>query len=88
MLREQPDAGCLTVIEKFKHYAQQCSVAIAVFTPDDEVESSGIRYLQVRPNVIYELGWFTGRSGRSGAMLLLKKGTSIFLILGRNAERV
>ena len=37
VLLEQPDAGCKTVIEKFEHYAQTCSYAIAVFTPDDEV---------------------------------------------------
>ena len=56
VLLEQPDAGCKTVIEKFEHYAQTCSYAIAVFTPDDEVVSNGDTYLQARPNVIYELG--------------------------------
>lgn len=82
VLLEQPDAGCKTVIEKFEHYAQRCSYAIAVFTPDDEVTSGGDTYLQVRPNVIYELGWFCGRLGRSGAMLLLKEGTSLFSDFG------
>lgn len=82
VLLEQPDAGCKTVIEKFEHYAQTCSYAIAVFTPDDEVASGGDTYLQARPNVIYELGWFCGRLGRSGAMLLLKEGTSLFSDFG------
>lgn len=82
ILSEQPDAGCKTVIEKFEHYAQTCSYAIAVFTPDDEVTSTGDTYLQARPNVIYELGWFCGRLGRSGAMLLLKDGTSLFSDFG------
>lgn len=82
ILQEQPDAGCKTVIEKFEHYAKQCSYAIAVFTPDDEVSDGGELYLQARPNVIYELGWFCGRSGRSGTMLLLKEGTSIFSDFG------
>jgi predicted nucleotide-binding protein len=82
VLLEQPDAGCKTVIEKFEHYAQTCSYAIAVFTPDDEVTSGGDIYLQARPNVIYELGWFCGRLGRSGAMLLLKEGTSLFSDFG------
>jgi predicted nucleotide-binding protein len=82
VLLEQPDAGCKTVIEKFEHYAQTCSYAIAVFTPDDEVTSGGDVYLQARPNVIYELGWFCGRLGRSGAMLLLKDGTSLFSDFG------
>lgn len=82
VLLEQPDAGCKTVIEKFEHYAQTCSYAIAVFTPDDEVTSDEDTYLQARPNVIYELGWFCGRLGRSGAMLLLKEGTSLFSDFG------
>ena len=82
VLLEQPDVGCNTVIEKFEHYAQTCSYAIAVFTPDDEVSSGTDPYLQARPNVIYELGWFCGRLGRSGAMLLLKEGTSLFSDFG------
>lgn len=82
VLSEQPDAGCNTLIEKFEHYAQTCSYAIAVFTPDDEVTDGENRYLQARPNVIYELGWFCGRLGRVGAMLLLKEGTSLFSDFG------
>lgn len=82
VLLEQPEAGCKTVIEKFEHYAKTCSYAIAVFTPDDEVTSGGNTYLQSRPNVIYELGWFCGSLGRSGAMLLLKDGASLFSDFG------
>lgn len=82
VLSEQPDAGCKTVIEKFEHYAHTCSYAIAVFTPDDEVKSGTDLYMQARPNVIYELGWFCGRLGRSGAMLLLKKPTELFSDFG------
>ena len=84
VLQEQPNTGCQTLIEKFEHYAQTCSYAIAVFTPDDEVTSVGDTYLQARPNVIYELGWFCGRLGRSRAMLLLKEkeGISLFSDFG------
>lgn len=82
VLLEQSDVGCKTVVEKFEHYAKTCSYAIAVFTPDDEVTSGKDVYLQARPNVIYELGWFCGRLDRSGAMLLLKEGTSLFSDFG------
>ena len=82
VLLEQPNIGAQTVIEKFEHYALTCSYAIAVFTPDDEVTSGGETYLQARPNVIYELGWFCARLGRSGVMLLLKEGTSVFSDFG------
>ena len=82
VLMLQPDAGVETVIEKFERYAETCVYAIAVFTPDDEVSSSGETYLQARPNVIYELGWFCGRLGRGNVMLLLKDGTSMFSDFG------
>ncbi|WP_051299815.1 TIR domain-containing protein [Methylobacter luteus] len=82
ILMQQPDAGAKTVIEKFEHYAETCSYAIAVFTPDDEVSSGGETYLQARPNVIYELGWFCGRLGRGNVMLLLREGTSMFSDFG------
>lgn len=82
ILQELPNAGCKTVIEKFEHYAESSSFAIAVFTPDDEVAANSESYLQARPNVIYELGWFCGRLGRKGAMLLLKEGTSLFSDFG------
>lgn len=82
VLLQQPDAGCKTVIEKFEHYAQTCSYAIAVFTPDDEVSAGSETYLQARPNVIYELGWFCGRLGRENVMLLLKEGTNMFSDFG------
>lgn len=82
VLLQQPDAGATTVIEKFEKYAETCAYAIAIFTPDDEVSTSGETYLQARPNVIYELGWFCGRLDRSNVMLLLKEGTSMFSDFG------
>lgn len=82
ILMQQPDTGSKTVIEKFEHYAEMCSYAIAVFTPDDEVSSDGEIYLQARPNVIYELGWFCGRLGRDNVMMLLREGTSMFSDFG------
>ncbi len=82
VLSEQPNIG-KTIIEKFEEYARTCSCAIAIFTPDDEVfEENGEKYLQVRPNVIYEVGWFCGKLGRNKVILLLKEGTSIFSDFG------
>lgn len=81
ILSEKPDTG-RTIIEKFEEYAKTCSCAIAIFTPDDEVVSNGEKYLQARPNVIYELGWFCGRIGRDKVILLLKEGTTIFSDFG------
>jgi predicted nucleotide-binding protein len=82
VLMEEPEIGSETVIEKFERYAETCGYAIALFTPDDEVTSDGETYLQARPNVVYELGWFCGRLGRPGVMLLLQAGTSLFSDFG------
>jgi predicted nucleotide-binding protein len=87
ILEEQPDIG-KTVIEKFEHYAATCSYAIALFTPDDETRFGSDTYLQARPNVIYELGWFCGRLDRSSTMLLLKQGTSMFSDFGGIIQKV
>lgn len=72
----------LTLIEKFEKYANDCSMAIALFTPDDEIENNGEKIFQARPNVIWEFGWFAGRLGRNKVILVLKKGTSIFSDIG------
>jgi predicted nucleotide-binding protein len=78
VLSEQPDEGCSTIIEKFEHYAPSCSYAVALFTPDDQVGANDQAYVQARPNVIYELGWFCGVLGRKKVMMLLKEGTTVF----------
>jgi predicted nucleotide-binding protein len=78
ILKDQPDGGASTIIEKFELYATQCAYAIALFTPDDQVENGGKKYLQARPNVIYELGWFSAKLSRKKVMLILKDGTDIF----------
>ncbi len=78
ILKDHPDCGATTIIEKFELYAPQCIFAIALFTPDDQVENSDKKYLQARPNVIYELGWFCAKLSRKKVILILKEGTDVF----------
>jgi len=78
ILKEQPERGAQTIIEKFENYAKNCKYAIALFTPDDEVEKNGEKYLQARPNVIYELGWLSKKLTRKKIMLLVQEETTIF----------
>ena len=60
-------------------HAKTCSFAIALFTADDKVVTgSGAEYLQPRPNVIYETGWFVGRLGKERVLILLQDGTEIY----------
>lgn len=70
ILKDQPNQG-LTIIDKFEKYANKCSYAIALFTPDDIVSApNGNQYFQARPNVIFELGWFYSNLGRSRVCIL------------------
>lgn len=76
VLSEQPWAG-RTVIEKFEQEASDCGFAFAVFTPDDFVQNDGEGYAQMRPNVLFELGWFYGYLGRARTCILYRQGTMI-----------
>ena len=70
ILSEQAGEG-KTLIEKIEKYASECSYAFAIFTHDDIVVSNnGEKYFQVRPNVIFELGWFYAKLGRSKVCIL------------------
>lgn len=74
VLKEQPNEG-RTIIEKYEDYAREVGFAVVLLTPDDlasaiaETEQNQ----RARQNVIFELGYFTGRLGR-GRVCLLRKG--------------
>jgi predicted nucleotide-binding protein len=74
ILHEQPDAG-RTIIEKFEDCASQVGFAVVLLTPDDVGASKtvGNQSARARQNVIFELGYFTGKLGR-GRSCLLRKG--------------
>lgn len=76
ILHEQPDRG-RTIIEKFEDQSD-VACAIVILTPDDvgsskEAQSSEER---ARQNVVFELGFFIGRLGRSRTFALLKQGVT------------
>lgn len=76
ILSEQAGGG-RTLIEKFEEEARRCSFAIALLTPDDAVARDDAAYLQARPNVVFELGWFFGRRGRKSVLILLRQGARL-----------
>lgn len=65
------------MIQKFEEEAMKAEFAFVLLTPDDTVTKSKGQYLQARPNVIFELGWFYGRLGRARVCILYRKGTKI-----------
>lgn len=73
ILLEQANSG-KTIIEKFEAHAATVSFAVILLTPDDLTGASGAdQEERARQNVIYELGYFTGKLGR-GRVCLLRKG--------------
>ena len=73
ILHEQPNQG-QTIIEKFERYAE-VAFAIALLTPDDTgglSEDEQSLKPRARQNVIFELGYFTGKLGRHRVCALTK----------------
>ncbi len=73
VLLDQDDRG-MALIEKFEHYAKQCSFAFALLTPDDKQaeQLSGQDKWRSRQNVILEMGWFMAKLGRERVAMLHK----------------
>ncbi|WP_051591059.1 TIR domain-containing protein [Bacillus sp. UNC438CL73TsuS30] len=67
----------MTIIEKFEKYAKECSYAFALITADDTVVKNDVTYLQARPNVIFEIGWFYGQLGRKRVCIIVEEGASV-----------
>jgi hypothetical protein len=76
ILGEQAGGG-RTLIEKFEDVAARCAFSIALLTPDDAVARGETAYLQARPNVVFELGWFYGKRGRQSVLILLRHGAHL-----------
>ncbi|MCU1410955.1 MAG: hypothetical protein JWR04_1662 [Rhodoglobus sp.] len=76
ILHEQPNQG-MVIIEKLERYSD-VSYAVVLLTGDDEVQlSGGASEARARQNVIMELGWFTGKLGRSRVCALYVDGVTL-----------
>lgn len=75
ILNEQPNEGN-TIIEKFEKYAN-VGFAIVLLSPDDQgyAAASGptTAKSRARQNVVFELGYFAGRHGRSRVFSLYRE---------------
>jgi predicted nucleotide-binding protein len=79
ILHEKPNAG-RTIIEKFQEYSN-VGFAVVLLTGDDmgatkESDPSTLK-LRARQNVIFELGFFIGKLGRSRVCALYELGVEI-----------
>lgn len=74
ILKEQPNQG-RTIIEKYEACADDVAFAVVLLTPDDlgSTAAGTNEAHRARQNVIFELGYFSGKLGR-GKVCLLRKG--------------
>lgn len=78
ILHEQPSEG-RTLIEKFEDHAGTSDHAVVLLTSDD-VGGDGADpelRLRARQNVVFELGFFVGRLGRSRVVVLYEEGVEL-----------
>ncbi len=79
ILHEQPDQG-QTVIEKFEKHAN-VRFAVVLLTADDRGGERNIQFdgqkPRARQNVIFELGFFLGKLGRSRVCALYEEGVEL-----------
>lgn len=69
-LDEQPNGG-KTIIEKFETYSKDCTFAVVLMSPDDDVDVDGQIYKRARQNVVLELGYFMAKLGRDRVCVLI-----------------
>lgn len=84
VLHRQPDEG-LTVIEKFERHAN-VPFAFVLLTPDDFAYSAAEAdkpeperkvEFRARQNVVFEMGFFVGKLGRSGVCCIYKSDVAL-----------
>lgn len=78
ILHEQPSLG-RTIIEKFEGHAD-VAFAVVLLTPDDTGASKtqpNDQQPRARQNVVFELGYFIGKLGRSRVCALYKEGLEL-----------
>jgi len=79
VLHEMPNRGA-TIIEKLERHAGAAQFAVILLTGDDEGrlrESDATLLPRARQNVVFELGFITGRLGRNRVAVLYEERTEL-----------
>jgi len=73
ILHERPDRG-RTIIEKFEEEASDVGFAVVLLSSDDEGSKRGEKPRpRARQNVVFELGFFYGKLGRSRVVAIYRE---------------
>jgi predicted nucleotide-binding protein len=68
------------VLESLAEELEKSQFGIFVFTPDDVLKLRQEEYVAVRDNVLFELGMFVGRLGRTRSFIVMPEGVKNFRI--------
>lgn len=68
-----------STLEALENAVDQYHYGVFVFTPDDELFSRGTSKPVARDNVVFEMGLFAGRLGRTRAFVVKPKGDAVSL---------
>jgi predicted nucleotide-binding protein len=75
ILDEQDSSGDV-ILNKFESFAAQCQAAVILLSERDDVDISGFSDPSAprrpRPNVLFEMGYFFAKLGRSRVVILRK----------------
>jgi CRP/FNR family cyclic AMP-dependent transcriptional regulator len=66
-------------LESLENELDRCDFAVAIAHPDDQTTVRDEDWPTPRDNVVFELGSFMGRLGRSRAILMEPRGTRVRL---------
>jgi predicted nucleotide-binding protein len=66
-------------LESLEEELDRSDFAVAVAHPDDQTQSRDVNWPTPRDNVVFELGFFMGRLGRSRAILMEPRETQVKL---------
>jgi len=66
-------------LESLMNVLEQFDFAVVVLSPDDLIESRGQSYASPRDNVLFELGLFIGRIGRSRVFIIHEQDANLKL---------
>lgn len=67
------------ILESLMNVLEQFDFAIMVLSPDDLIETRGQSYASPRDNVLFELGLFMGKIGRSRVFIVHEKDANLKL---------
>jgi predicted nucleotide-binding protein len=66
-----------TIIGELEYQAKECQMALFLVTKDDALVADNAVLYTPRDNIVFEIGFFSGKLGREKTILLVEEGTEL-----------